>query len=188
MQKSRSIPALAVALMMIPAGSALAQDAAPAAAPAPAQAAPAQAAAPGVGATVYDNQGGEVGKIESIANGTAVVFTGSNRASIPLSSFGTSEKGPTLQMTKAELDAAVTQAAAATTDQLRAKLTPGTQVHGSAGAVLATVKAVEGENVVLSAGTRQVSVPLKSLGANDKGIFINMSQAEFDAAVAATAK
>jgi hypothetical protein len=193
MQKFRSIPVFAFALIALPAGTALAQDAAPAqTAPAPtppAQAAPAQpAAAPGVGATVYDNQGVEIGKIESVANGNAVVFTGTNRAAIPLSSFGTGEKGPTLAMTKAELDAAAAQAATAGAEQLRAQLKPGTQVHGSSGAVLATVKALDGENVVLSAGSREVRVPLSGFGLNAQGVFINMTQAQFDAAIAPAAK
>ncbi|MET0245414.1 MAG: hypothetical protein ABW182_01575 [Sphingomonas sp.] len=186
MQKFRSISVFAFALTMVPAGAALAQDAAPA----PAQAAPAPAqvaAAPAAGATVYDNQGLEIGKIESVADGNAVVFTGTNRASIPLSKFGASPKGPTLALTKAELDAAAAQAAAAGAEQLRAQLKPGTQVHGSAGAVLATVKALDGDNVVLTAGSREVRVPINGFGINAQGVFINMSQAQFDAAVASSA-
>lgn len=189
MRKFRSISVLAFTLTTFSAGAALAQDAPtagaqdrPATAPMPAQAAP----APSVGATVYDNQGAEIGKIESVANGNAVVFTGTNRAAVPLSSFGTSDKGPTLAVTKAELDAAAAQAAAAGAEQLRAQLKPGTQVHGSAGSVLATVKALDGDNVVLSAGSREVRVPISGFGMNAQGVFINMTQAQFDAAVAAT--
>ena len=99
------------------------------------------AAAPVVGATVYDAQGMEVGKVESVAGGSAIVFTGTNRAAVPLASFGASPKGPTLGMTRAELDQAAAKAASAATDQLRARLTPGTDVRGKAGAVIAQVKA-----------------------------------------------
>jgi hypothetical protein len=179
---NRLVPiSAAVAAVMLPAGSALAQTAA--ASPAPTQA----AAGPAVGATVYDGQGAEVGKIESVANGSAVVFTGSNRATIPLTSFGTSPKGPTLGMTKVELDAAAAKAAGAAVEQLRSQLTPGTPVRGTAGAVVATVKALDGDNVILSAGKSEVRVPIAGVGVNAQGIFIGMTQAEFDAAVAASA-
>lgn len=139
------------------------------------------------GAMVYDAQQAEVGKIESVANGNAVVFTGTHRATIPLASFGIGPKGPTLGMTRAELDAAAVGAAAAATEQLRARLTPGTQVRGKAGAVIATVKTLEGDNVVLSTGNSEVRVPLSGMGLNTQGVFIGMTQAEFDAAVAANA-
>lgn len=148
--------------------------------------APAQAGTgPTVGATVYDAQGAEVGKIESVADGNAVVFTGTNRGTIPLASFGTSPKGPTLGMTRAELDAAAARAAAAAIEQLRARLAPGTEVRGKAGAVVATVKALDGDNVVLTTGKGEVRIPITGIGVNAQGPFIGMTQAEFDAAVSA---
>lgn len=146
---------------------------------------PAQGAAgPAVGATVYDADGAEVGKIESIADGNAVVFTGTNRGTIPLASFGTSPKGPTLGMTRAQLDDAAAKAAAAATEQLRARLTPGTEVRGKAGAVIARVKALEGDDVVMTTSKGDVRVPITGIGVNAQGVFIGMTQAEFDAAVA----
>jgi hypothetical protein len=148
---------------------------------------PTTAANPTVGATIYDAQGAEVGRIESVTGGNAVVFTGTNRATIPLSSFGIGPKGPTLGMTRAQLDDAASKAAAAATEQLRARLTPGTEVRGKAGAVIATVKALEGDSVVLSTGKSEVRVPITGVGVNAQGIFIGMTQAEFDAAVAAGA-
>lgn len=138
-----------------------------------------------VGTTVFDAQGAEVGKIESVAGGNAVIFTGTNRATIPLASFGKSPKGPTLGMTRAELDAAAAKAAVAATEQLRARLLPGTEVRGSAGAVIAKVKELDGDNVVLTTPKGEVRVPLTGVGANTQGVFIGMTQAEFDAAVAA---
>lgn len=179
-----SIAAAALAFAVVPAAAHAQTAPAPAAAPA---AAPAQAAtAPSVGATVYDAQGNEVGKIEKVENGNVVVFTGTSRAAIALTSFGTSPKGPTLGMTKAELDAA-SQASAAT--EVRSKLTPGADVHGKNGAVLGKVKAVEGDTVIVTAasGTAEARVPLTGFGVNAQGVFIGMTQAEFDAAVGASA-
>lgn len=172
-----SIVGAALGAVLVPAVSAQTS------APAPAQ----TAAGPTVGATVYDAQGAEVGKIESVADGNAVVFTGTNRGTIPLSSFGTSPKGPTLGMTRAQLDEAAVKAAAAAIEQLRARLTPGTEVRGTAGAVVAKVKALDGDNVVMTTSRGEVRVPVTGVGVNAQGVFIGMTQAEFDAAVAANA-
>jgi hypothetical protein len=57
------------------------------------------------GASVYDQQGGVVGKIVSSSAKGAVLDTGTVKATIPLSSFGKSDKGLVLSMTKEEIDA-----------------------------------------------------------------------------------
>jgi hypothetical protein len=67
---------------------------------------PAAAADVKAGASVYDQKGGEVGKIESVDSEGAVVSTGSVKAKIPLSAIGKGEKGLMISMSKAELDAA----------------------------------------------------------------------------------
>ena len=150
-------------------------------APAPA----AQASAAKVGDTIFDDAGAEVGKIESINAGVAVVFTGTNRASVPLTSFGTSPKGPTFGMSKAQLDEAAAKAAASAQQDLRAKLTTGAEVFGKNGAVIATVKSVDGDNVALTSAKGDVTVPITGLGTNAQGLYLGMTQAEFDAAVVA---
>jgi hypothetical protein len=58
------------------------------------------------GASVYDPKGELVGKIESVSAKGAVLNTGTTRAVIPVASFGKSEKGLVVSMTKAEIDAA----------------------------------------------------------------------------------
>ena len=168
----------AVSLVAMAPIAAHAQTAAPAPA---AKATPAK-----VGDTVYDDAGVEVGKIESITNGVAVVFTGTNRASVSLTSFGVSPKGPTFGLTKAQLNEAAVKAAAEVQAALRTKLTVGTDVHGKNGAPVAKVKSVDGDNVVLASAKGDVTIPITGLGTNDQGIFIGMTQAEFDAAVAAS--
>jgi hypothetical protein len=57
------------------------------------------------GATVYDLQGGTVGTVESSDAEGVVVSTGTTRAKLGLSGFGVGEKGLTIAMTRAELDA-----------------------------------------------------------------------------------
>jgi hypothetical protein len=58
------------------------------------------------GVSVYDPNGGVVGKIESVSSKGAVVSTGAARATIPVSSFGKGDKGLVISMSKTELDAA----------------------------------------------------------------------------------
>ena len=87
---------------------AMAQDAA---APAPATAAEApaaQAATAKAGDTIYDTAGEVVATVESVSGGNAVITTGSAKATVPLSSFAAGPKGPTISMTKAQLEAAIT--------------------------------------------------------------------------------
>ena len=58
------------------------------------------------GVSVYDQKGDLVGTIEKVDGDNAVVSTGSARASIALSSFGKSDQGLVISMTKGELNAA----------------------------------------------------------------------------------
>jgi len=58
------------------------------------------------GATVYDLNGGTVGTVEAVDAEGVVVSTGSTRAKLGLSGFGVGDKGLTIAMTRAELDAA----------------------------------------------------------------------------------
>ena len=57
------------------------------------------------GASVYDQIGGLVGKIDSADDKGAVVNTGKARAEIPIASFGKNDKGLVVTITKAEIDA-----------------------------------------------------------------------------------
>jgi hypothetical protein len=58
------------------------------------------------GVSVYDQNGGLVGKVESVTSKGAVVNTGTVRASIPVSSFAKNDKGLVIAMTKADINAA----------------------------------------------------------------------------------
>jgi hypothetical protein len=57
------------------------------------------------GATVYDLNGGTVGTVESSDAEGVVVSTGAVRAKLGLSGFGVGDKGLTIAMTRAQLDA-----------------------------------------------------------------------------------
>ena len=63
------------------------------------------------GVAVFDADGNAVGKIESVDAKGAVVSTGSAKAQVPLSSFGRSDKGLVISMSRAELEAAAKEKA-----------------------------------------------------------------------------
>lgn len=87
--------------------AAFAQEA-PAADAASAQApATADAGALAAGQTIYGPQGEEVATVVSVADGNAVIDTGTNKATLPASSFGASDKGPTIAYSKDQLNAAI---------------------------------------------------------------------------------
>jgi hypothetical protein len=102
-----TVKKLATALLSISAvtmaAPAIAQDAPSAAPAAPA----AQAAAAKAGDTIYDSAGEAVGTIESVEGQNAVISTGTAKATVPLSAFASGPKGPTIGMTKAQLEAAI---------------------------------------------------------------------------------
>jgi hypothetical protein len=141
---------------------------------------------PSVGATVYDPQGGEAGTIESIGGGNAVLSTGTNKLNIPLDRFGKSAKGPTIMVTKAQLDAMAAQAKDQAKAQLLAQLTPGAEVKGTGGKVLGSVKETDAEMVTVTASNGEVRVPITGFSATPAGPVLNMTVEQFEAAVAAT--
>lgn len=145
---------------------------------APAPAAPTLA----VGGTVYDPQGEEVGTIDSIADTTIVVNTGTNKAALPKSAVGSGPKGPMVTLTKAQIDEQVAAAAGKAAAALDSALVAGAEVKGKAGTPVGTIKQVNGDLVVLDRAGGAVSLPKKAFGMGPQGLYIAMTAAELDAA------
>ena len=149
--KTSLITAALLAGIAIP-GLAFAQSAMPSAAPttaAPATAATAAAKGVAVGAKVFGPQGEEVGTIETISGGNVVINTGTSRATLAETSFGTGAKGPIIGLTKAQLDAAVMQAKAQASSAMDAALVPGADVSSKDGIAVGKIESVEGDKVVV---------------------------------------
>jgi hypothetical protein len=191
--QQRGVIMFRYAFMLLAAAAPLAANAQTAPAPAPSgtaaaagtpgAAAPA-GAAPTVGATIFDAQGGTVGTIASSDGTNAVVDTGTVKAAVPLASFGTSPKGPTLGMTKAELEAAASQGAAQAAAEFKSKLTTGATVYGTGGASLGTIKAVDAQFVTVTTAKGDAKLPIGSFGPGPQGVTIGMTAAQLDAAMA----
>lgn len=171
----RNFGTFIAAAMMLATAPAFAQGA-------PAAGAAAPTAAPAAGQTVFDTAGGEVGKISKVEGGVAVVATGKNDVGLPLTSFAMGDKGPVIAMTRDQLDAAASSAAAAAA----AKITAGAMVKDTAGGSVGTIKSIEGEFALVDTSAVQVKLPLTAFAANGDGVVVSMTKAQIEAAAAAS--
>lgn len=188
--RSFTMSAGAAALTLL-SGTAFAQagtpptSSAPQSATTPAAPAAAQVTA---GAAIVDATGASVGTVAQVNGTTAVVDTGSNKVGVPIGNFAAGPNGLVLGNTKAELDAAATQAASASAAQLKTLLVAGTDVHGVNGQVLGKVKTADGDLVtVTSTKGADVRLPASGFAAGPNGLVVGLSAAQFDAAVSAVA-
>ncbi|WP_116092052.1 hypothetical protein [Sphingomonas crusticola] len=151
--------------------------------PAPAASAAASAAAPNVtvGATVSDTTGAPVGTIESVANGSAVLSTGTAKAAIPVTSFAKGANGLVVAITKAQLEAQVAQATTPT------EITVGTAVNDAKGGVVGKVDAVSGDLVTVATANTKAQLPKTAFAKGPNGLVIAMTASELDAAAKAAA-
>lgn len=152
-----------------------------AAAPAQGAAATGAAAAPQVtvGATVSDSAGGQVGTISAVGNGTATVDTGTAKAAIPTTSFGTGKSGLVISMTKAQLEAAVAQS--------KPTIAAGNSVVGPEGNPVGSVTAVNGDLVTVKTSSSTVQLPANAFAQKSPGtLAISLTQAQLDAAAKPT--
>lgn len=154
-----------------------------------AQTAPAAnaAATVAVGGTIFDPQGGEVGKIVSMTGDAVVVDTGTNKATLPKSAIGTGPKGPIIAMTKAQIDEQVAAANQKASAAVEAAMVASAPVKGKAGGAIGTVKEVKGDQVIVARSAGSVALPKTAFGLGADGLFISMTAAELDAATKAAA-
>jgi rRNA processing protein Gar1 len=163
-------------------------SAAPALAQAPSAAPAASAATPAAGVKVYDTAGAEVGTIKSVNAPNFVIDTGKNTATLALTSLGTGPQGPTIGMTREQLDAAVEKASADAAASLSAAIVADAPVHASdKTTVLGKVSEVTETEFVLDTGTAKVKLPKTSVAKGDNGLFIGMTAQAFADATKAAA-
>lgn len=172
--KLQHLIVIASAVVFVP-GSALAQ------APVPAPQGPVLS----VGSVIFDPQGGEVGKIDSMTSDAVVIDTGAHKATLPKSAFGSSAKGSTITITKAQIDAQVAVAVEKAAADLNAMFVPGTEVRGKSGGRVGVVKEVNGDQVVIDRASGPVSLIKAAFGTSPQGLVISMTAAELDAATKA---
>lgn len=179
-----------VAIGMLAAAPAFAQTTpAPAQTPAPAGA-PAAAASANVaaGATVYDTSGGVIGTVASVNGDVVVIDTGTHKAGVPMTSIGKGAKGPTMAMTKTQLDAAAAQQQQQAQAQVQQSLVAGAQVKSLNGtAVVGTVKSADAQFVTLTTPKGEVKLPTSGFSMGPSGLIVGLTAQQFDAAVSGAA-
>jgi hypothetical protein len=153
-----------------------------------ATAAYAQDATVAVGATVTGPDGAAVGTVESVADGVVTVDTGKHKAPLPTNAFGAGDSGPTITVTKAQLDAMIDQQLAAAAAQRDALLVVGAEVHTADHQVLGKVESVDGNNVIVARAEGPVTLLREHFAAMDNMLMALFTDAQIDAAVAAQAQ
>jgi len=151
-------------------------------------AAPAQAAIPAVGATVNGSDGQPIGTVDSATSQAIVINTGTNKVPVPPTSVGKDAKGAWhMEMTKAQLDAAMQQAQAQSQAQTKAALVPGAEVHGTGGALLGTIKSTDAESVTLTTPKGDARLPLSAVGMGPNGLVAGITVDQLNAAIGSSA-
>ncbi|NNC53465.1 MAG: hypothetical protein HKO08_10560 [Erythrobacter sp.] len=142
------------------------------------------------GAVVTGPEGNEVGTIVSVANGQAVLDTGKHQVPLGVEMYGVGEAGPTITVTKAQLDGMIDAQLAEAAAKRDAALVVGAAAMDAEHAALGTVLEINGDNVVLARGgdeTDKVTLLREHFDATDHGLMARLTNAQIDAAMAQAA-
>lgn len=148
----------------------------------------AQAQSVTVGATVYGPEGQPVGTIETVADGVVTVDTGKHKAPLPANAFGQGEQGPTITVTKTQLNAMLDERVAAANAKRDAALVATAAVVGAASQPVGVVKSVNGNTVIVTRTTGgDVNLLREHFAVNPTGqLMVLFTNAQLDQAVAAS--
>ena len=150
-----------------------------------------EAAAVTAGATVYGNDGAEIGTVESIDGETAILVVDGMKAPVPAAAFGTGEQGATLNATKAQIVGMLQAAQQQAMAKRDAALVVGAEAVTAKNAPLGTVLEIEGDNVIIARGgdeTKKITLLREHFAAAPDGsLMALMTNAQIDAAMASAA-
>ena len=142
------------------------------------------------GATVTGPEGNAVGTIVSVENGQAVLDTGKHQVPLGVDMYGVGETGPTITVTKAQLDGMIDAQLAEAAAKRDAALVAGASAMDAEHAPLGTIVSVDGENVVIARGgdeANKVALLREHFAATDHGLMALLTNAQIDAAMASAA-
>lgn len=147
---------------------------------------PLAAATAGVatGATVYGPQGNPVGTIAQVNAQTVIVDTGKHKVPLGHEAFGASDKGPTITVTKAQLDEIVDNQIAEANAKRDEALVAGAAVVSAKTMPLGTVASVDGDTVILERAGKQVALKREHFGMSDKGLMAYFTVDQIDQTLA----
>ncbi|ANY20103.1 hypothetical protein A6F68_01590 [Tsuneonella dongtanensis] len=130
------------------------------------------------GAKVYGPQGNEVGTIVKVEGGIVTLDTGAHKAPLPEDAFGKGDNGPTITVTKAQIDAMMDEQVAAAKAARDNALLAGAAVVTAKGAPAGTIKSVEGDAVVLESPTGPVALKREHFAVNPQGALMALFTAD----------
>ena len=140
------------------------------------------------GATVFGPQGNEVGTIEKVDNGNVVINTGEHSATLAGNAFAAGDKGPTIALTKVQLNEAIEASMVKQDAALDAALVAGTPLRSSDGMAMGTVKSVSDEGLVTVERAEGPFALDKGMFAMDaEGLTMRMTKADLEAALSGEA-
>ncbi len=142
------------------------------------------------GAVVTGPEGNEVGTIVLVANGQAVLDTGKHQVPLGVEMYGVGEAGPTITVTKAQLDGMIDSQLAEAAAKRDAALVVGAAAMDAEHASLGTVLEINGDNIVLARGgdeNNKVTLLREHFDATDHGLMARLTNAQIDAAMAQAA-
>ena len=142
------------------------------------------------GATVTGPEGNTVGTIVAVENGQAILDTGKHEVPLGVDMYGEGETGPTITVTKAQLDSMMDAQLAEAEAQLDASLVTGAAVIDAEQAPLGTIIEIDGDNVVIARGGDEmdrVTLLREYFAVGDNGLMARLTNAQIEAAMAETA-
>ena len=139
------------------------------------------------GATVTGPEGNAVGTIVSVGNGQAVLDTGKHKVPLAVEMYGQGEAGPTITVTKAQIDGMIDAQLAEAAAKRDAALVVGAEAMAADHAALGTILEIDGNNVVIARGgdeMNKVTLLRSHFDATDHGLMARLTNAQIDAAMA----
>lgn len=151
---------------------------------------PAMAAAQDVGATVYGNDGNDIGTVENVADGIVLIDTGKHKAPIPADLIGTGETGPSINATKDQIDAMMDAQVAEATAKRDAALVAGAAVLSANGNPAGTLTEVDlaADAIILESPDGPVALKKEHFALDANGQLMALFTREQIASAAASAQ
>lgn len=151
---------------------------------------PMMAHAQDVGATVYGNDGNAIGTVENVADGIVLIDTGKHKAPIPADLVGAGEAGPSINATKAQIDAMMDAQVAEATAKRDAALVMGAPVVSAMGKPVGTLTEVdlEADAFILESPEGPVALKKEHFAVNPQGQLMALFTLEQIASTAASAQ
>ena len=143
------------------------------------------------GATVYGNDGAEIGTIEAVQGDTVLLAVDDMKAPVPANAFGTTEDKVSLNATKAQIVSMLQAAHQEAVAKRDAALVVGANAVTAKNAPLGTVLEIDGDNVIIARGgdeTKKVTLLREHFAASPTGTLMALlTNAQIDAAMGASA-